>query len=74
MKTATIQPNQCVLDMALAACGTLEGAMAIMAASNKSISFNPATGTVYTIPPGTPTDLAALQALQQNEVLIGTKD
>ena len=73
MKTTSIQPNQSLLDMALMACGTLEGAMHIMAANEESITADVAPGVMYIIPSDVPSDNYSLQYLQQNNIIIGTR-
>lgn len=73
MKTITIQPNQSLPDIAIMACGTLEGAMAVMKANNTSLSGTATTGATFVIPDDAPTDAGALRYLEQNEVLMGTR-
>lgn len=72
MKTAIIQQNQTVLDMIVMACGTLEGAMQVMAANNTSLSDTTYTGTVYAVPDTVSVDKQVLDYLQQNDIHIGT--
>lgn len=73
MKTKSIQPNQSLPDMAIMACGTLEGAMAIMRANNTSLSNTAITGTTFAIPDDATVDAGALRYLEQNEIVIGTR-
>ena len=73
-KTIKVKPNQTALDVALMACGTLEGAMQIMAANNVSITAVPQADTVYAVPDDVTTDVAAMDYLVRNEVEIGTNE
>ncbi len=73
MKTAVVQPNQSPLDAVLMACGTLEGAMQVIAANEASLTASLTAGTEYAIPAGPVTDKFSLQYLRQNKIIIGTK-
>ncbi len=73
-KKITVRPNQSALDMVLETCGTLEGALDIMAANDRSICDNARPGTQYTIPEHAAKDNAVLLYLQQNKVRIGTRN
>lgn len=73
MKKATIKPNQSSLDMVLMACGTMEGAMQVMASNAKSITAVTAVGDEFIIPDSSTIDNTTLSYLQQNAVVIGTK-
>ncbi len=69
----TVKPNQSVLDIVLQACGSLEGAMQIMAQNERSISQNPEIGSQYEIPAEVTTDKNTLNYIRQNGVRIGTR-
>ncbi len=74
MKTITIQPNQTTIDAVLMACGTMEAAMQVMAANDQSITEAVDAGLELVYDPATTTtDSRAVQYLQQNSVVIGTK-
>jgi len=71
MKTTVAKANQSSLDLVIMACGTMEGAMQIMAANQQSLSNNPWVYTEYVIPDDIITDTSTLDYLAQNKITAG---
>ena len=71
MRTVISKANQSSLDVVIMACGTMEGAMQIMAANEQSISNNPWVYTEYAIPEDVTADAKTTDYLAQNKITVG---
>lgn len=73
MATTTLHPNQTILDMAIAATGTIESIIDILYHNNCSITGDVAANTQFTIPDNTPADEAILATVAASKIRIGNK-
>ncbi|WP_105038999.1 hypothetical protein [Flavipsychrobacter stenotrophus] len=73
MQTAIVKPNQSSLDVVLMHAGTMEAAMEVMAANERSITAPLITGVQYLVPDTNTSDAVTLNYLQQNKIVIGTR-
>jgi len=72
MRTLSLNNNQTYADAVIAACGTLEAAMAVMLANSTSLTANPTPGTTLTVPANATTDTATLQYFNRNGIVPAT--
>jgi hypothetical protein len=65
MQTAIVKPNQSSLDLVLMHTGTMEAAMEVMAANERSITAPLITGVQYLVPDTKTSDTVTLNYLHQ---------
>ena len=73
MTTEMIQPNQTYLDAVMNGCGTMEAAMTVMLANEKSLTDDASIGQAITVPDGVITDKNVLEYFTRNQVVAGTR-
>ncbi len=74
MDNIIVRQNQTLLDIINMACGTMEAAMAMAKTNNLSVSDAITVGQILSIPDNTISDQFVLTQLQENKIVMGTKD